>query len=144
MNTLLYKCELFLLLFLRSVITSLCTFCIPHQVNIHLEMFLDCTTCVGYTMNCACLFSPLIGTKFVGLHYHSLLIHGPVQYEIVYLHSVNTEAKECMFNSVKVVADHPIGIADDDPQNPMLLYPMIMRVTMLTIMHNNPKNVFKT
>ena len=38
----------------------------PHQVNVHLGMFLDCTTCVGYTMNCACLFSPLsLGQNFL-------------------------------------------------------------------------------
>ena len=47
--------------------------------------------------------------NFFGL-YHLLLIHGPVQYEMVCLRSVNTEANEHMLNSVKVVADQvPIG-----------------------------------
>ena len=54
---------------------------------------------------CLSLFPSLIGTKFFGLYYYSLLIHGPVQYEIVCLRSINTEANERMFNSVKVVAD---------------------------------------
>ena len=78
--------------------------------------------CVGYTMNCACLFSPLIGTKFFGLYYHSLLVHGPVQYEIVCLHSVNTEVNECMFNSVKVVADQCTNRHPDSVVTKVLLH----------------------
>ena len=43
------------------------------KVNVHLGIFLDCTTCVGYTMNCACLFSPLsLGQNFLDciiIHY---------------------------------------------------------------------------
>ena len=60
--------------------------------------------------------------KIFGLYYHSLLIHGPVQYEIVCLCSVNTEANERMFNSVKVVADQCTNRHPDNVVMKVLLH----------------------
>ena len=60
--------------------------------------------------------------KIFGLYYHSLLIHGPVQYEIVCLRSVNTEANEHMFNSVKVVADQCTNRHPDNVVTKVLLH----------------------
>ena len=71
---------------------------------------------------CLSLFPSLIGTKFFGLYYHLLLIHGPVQYEIVGLCSINTEANEHMFNSVKVVADQCTNRHPDNVVTKVLLY----------------------
>ena len=71
---------------------------------------------------CLSLFPSLIGTKFFGLYYHSLLIHGPVQYEIVCLHSVNTEANERMFNSVKIVVDQCTNRHPDNVVTNVLLH----------------------
>ena len=64
---------------------------------------------------CVSLFPSLIGTKFFGLYFHSLLTHAPVQFELVSLRSVNTEANERLFHSVKSVAEkcinrHPSNI----------------------------------
>ena len=60
--------------------------------------------------------------NFFGLYYHLLLIHGPVQYEIVCLRSVNTEANEHMFNSVKVVADRGTNRRPDNVVTKVLLH----------------------
>ena len=46
---------------------------------------------------CVSLFPSLIGTKFFGLYFHSLLTHAPVQFELVSLRSVNTGANERLF-----------------------------------------------
>ena len=64
---------------------------------------------------CVSLFPSLIGTKFFGLYFHSLLTHAPVQFELVSLRSVNTESNERLFHSVKSVAEkctnrHPSNI----------------------------------
>ena len=48
----------------------------------------------------------MIGSKFFGLYFHSLLVHAPLQYEVVCLRSVNTEANERMFHSVKSIAEN--------------------------------------
>ena len=71
---------------------------------------------------CLSLFPSLIGTILFGLYYHSLLIHGPVQYEIVCLCFVNTEANECMFNSVKVVVDQCTNRHPDNVVTKVLLH----------------------
>ena len=60
--------------------------------------------------------------KIFGLYSHSPLIHGPVQYEIVCLRSVNTEANECMFNSVEVVADQCTNRHPDNVVTKVLLH----------------------
>ena len=73
-------------------------------------------------MNFACLFHLSHWDNFLGLYYHSLLIHGPVQYEIVCLHSVNTEANECMSNCVKVVADQCTNRHPDNVVTKVLLH----------------------
>ena len=64
---------------------------------------------------CVSLFPSLIGSKFFGLYFHSLLTHAPLQFEIVCLRSVNTEANERLFHSVKSVAEkctnrHPSNV----------------------------------
>ena len=52
---------------------------------------------------CLTLFSHLASTKFFGLYFHALLIHGPIQAEIASSRSLNTEAHERMFCSIKSV-----------------------------------------
>ena len=61
---------------------------------------------------------------------HWVKIHGPVQYEIVCLRSVNTEANESMFNSVKVVADQ---CTNRHPDNVVMKYCYMFRVNRLKI-----------
>ena len=43
-------------------------------------------------------------TKFFGTYLHALVAHGPIQYEVVCLRSVNTENEERIFQQAKTIA----------------------------------------
>ncbi len=42
--------------------------------------------------------------KLFGLYLHSIVVHAPLQYEIVCLKSINTENQERLFQQAKSIA----------------------------------------
>ena len=67
---------------------------------------------------CSKLFQSFHGdlsrNKFCGSYLHSLVIHAPLQFEIISLHSVNTENQERYFNQARRAAT---DASNHQPQN---------------------------